>query len=217
MCSYCHLELHVYGPHTIATFTHQLYRLRRHNALKQVIRRWVFMIAHLYPNYEARALVPHSTDRPADLLVLVRGHDSDQPNMGWHAIYVTVCDPIGSSNLTDVRKALSWPSLGPAVGEVRKRVRFAAKITQAQLMVPDWVPDFAFHPMSFDLNGAWGPSALHILDFTAALSSHATTEPQARIKRRSIQVISRTISQMNASLIRARQPLPFPNLVQHGP
>jgi hypothetical protein len=79
------------------------------------------------------------------------------------------------------------------------------------------VPDFAFHPMGFDLNGAWGPSALHILDFTAALSSHATTKPQARIKRRSIQAISGTISQMNASLIRARQPLPFPNLVQYGP
>jgi hypothetical protein len=70
-------------------------------------------------------------------------------------------------------------------------------------------------PNGFDLNGAWGPSALYILDFTA-LSSQATTEPQARIKRRSIQVVSRTISQMNASLIRARQPLPSPNLVQYG-
>jgi hypothetical protein len=64
---------------------------------------------------------------------------------------------------------------------------------------------------------AWGPPALHILDFTAALSSQATSESKARIKRRSIQVISRTISQMNASLIRARQPLPFSNLVQYGP
>jgi hypothetical protein len=71
--------------------------------------------------------------------------------------------------------------------------------------------------MGFDLNGAWGQSALHILDFTVALSSQAMTEPQPRIKRRSIQVISREISQMNASLIRARQPLPFPNLVQYGP
>jgi hypothetical protein len=192
MCSYCHLELDVYGHHAFATCTHQLSRLHRHNTLTHVIRRWVFMIARLYPNYETRALVPHSTDRPADLLVLVRGLDSDQPDMARHAIDVTVCDPIGSSNLTDARKALSSPSAGPAIGEARKRVRFAAKITQAQLMVPDWVPDFAFHPMGFDLNGTWGPSALHILDFTAALSSQATTEPQARIKRRSIQVISRT-------------------------
>jgi hypothetical protein len=67
--------------------------------------------------------------------------------MARHAIDVTVCDPIGSSNLTDVRKALSSPSAGPAIGETRKRVRFAAKISQAQLMVPHWVPDFAFHPM----------------------------------------------------------------------
>jgi hypothetical protein len=124
-------------------------------------------------------------------------------------------DPTGSSNLTDVRKVLSSPSPGPAIGEARKRVRFPAKRTQAQLLVPDWVPDFAFHPMGFDLNGTWGASALHILDFTAALSSQSTTEPRARIMLRSIQVISRTISQMNASLIRARQPLPFPNLVKY--
>jgi hypothetical protein len=84
-------------------------------------------------------------------------------------------------------------------------------------MVPDWVPDFAFQPMGFDFNGAWGPPALHILDFTSAPSSQATTEPQARIMHRSIHVISRTISQMNASLISACQPLPFPNLVQRGP
>jgi hypothetical protein len=70
--------------------------------------------------------------------------------------------------------------------------------------------------MGFDLNGAWGPPALNILDFTAALSSQSTMEPQARIMRRSIHVISRTISQMNANLIRAGQPLPFPNLVQYG-
>jgi hypothetical protein len=96
-------------------------------------------------------------------------------------------------------------------------VRFVAEISQAQLVVPDWLPDYAFHPMGFELNGARGPSALHSFDFTAALSSQSTTEPQVRIRRRSIHVISRTISQMNASLIRARQPLPFPNLVQYGP
>jgi hypothetical protein len=82
------------------------------------------------------------------------GLDSDQPDMAQHAIDASVCDPIGSSNLTDVRKALSSPSAGRTIGEARKRARFAAKITQAQVMVPDWVPDFAFHPMGFDLNGA---------------------------------------------------------------
>jgi hypothetical protein len=40
--------------------------------------------------------------------------------------------------------------------------------------------------MGFDLNGAWGPSALRILDFTADLSSQSTTEPRARTMRRSI-------------------------------
>jgi hypothetical protein len=112
---------------------------------------------------------------------------------------------------------LSPPSPGPAIGEARKLARFVAKITQAQLMAPAWVPDFASHPMGFDLNGSWASSGLHILDFTPALSSHYTTEPQAHIKRRSIHVISRAISQTNASLNRARQPLPFPNLVQNVP
>jgi hypothetical protein len=71
------------------------------------------------------------------------------------------------------------------------------------------MPDFAFHPMGFDLNRAWGPSALLILDFTVSLSL-----PPARIGRRSIQVIYRTISPMNASLIRAA---PAAALSQPGP
>jgi hypothetical protein len=79
------------------------------------------------------------------------------------------------------------------------------------------MPDVAFHPMGFDLNGAWSPSSLRILDVTAALSSLSTTEPKVRIKRRSVQVVSHTISQLNASLIRTRQPLPFPNQVPRGP
>jgi hypothetical protein len=134
------------------------------------------MMLRLYPNFETCALVLHSTDRPEGLLLLARGLDSDQLDMGRHAIDVTVCDPIDSSNLTDVRKALSSPSTGPAIGQARKRVRFAAKITQSQLIVPDWVPDFAFHRMGFDLDGAWGPSAQRILNFTAALDSQTATE-----------------------------------------
>jgi hypothetical protein len=70
--------------------------------------------------------------------------DSDQLDMARHAFDVTVCDTIGSSTLTDVHKALSSPSAVPAIGETRKRVRYAAKITQAQLLVPDWVPESPF-------------------------------------------------------------------------
>jgi hypothetical protein len=67
-------------------------------------------------------------------------------------------------------------------------------------------------------NRAWGPSAIRILYFTVALiSSPSFTELEARIKRRSIQVISRTISQMHVKLIRARQPLPFPTWSNMGP
>jgi hypothetical protein len=42
--------------------------------------------------------------------------------MAQHAIDVTVCDSIGSTNIPDVRKRLSSPSAGPAIGAVRKRV-----------------------------------------------------------------------------------------------
>jgi hypothetical protein len=70
MSSYCHLELDVYRHHALAAYTHQLSRLHRHNTLTHVIRRWIFMIARLCPNYETHALVPYSTDRPADLLGL---------------------------------------------------------------------------------------------------------------------------------------------------
>jgi hypothetical protein len=43
-----------------------------------------------------------------------------------------------------VRKALSSPSPGPAIGEARKQGRFAPMITEAQLLVPDWVPTLPF-------------------------------------------------------------------------
>jgi hypothetical protein len=140
----------------------------------------------------------------------VRDLDSTQIDMARLAIDVSVCDPTGASNLTEVRKALAVSSPGPALGETRKRTRFAAKVAPAQLLAPDWMPDVAFHPMGFNLNGAWGPSSLRILDFTAALSSLSTTEPQVRIKRRSVQV-SRMISQiMRASSERdSRCPSPI--------
>jgi hypothetical protein len=136
--------------------------------------------------------------------------------MARHAIDVSVCDPTGASNLIEVLKALASSSAGPALGETRKRTQFAAKVSQAQVLAPDWMPDVAFHPMGFDLNGAWGPSSLRILDVTDALSSLSTTEPQVRIRRRSVQVVSRTISQLNARTS-ARQPVPFPNQVQRWP
>jgi hypothetical protein len=66
--------------------------------------------------------------------VLVRGMDSTQIDMERHAIDVSVCDPTGASNLTEVRKALASSSAGPALGETRKRTRFAAKVAQVQLL-----------------------------------------------------------------------------------
>jgi hypothetical protein len=89
------------------------------------------MIARPCPNYETHALVPYSTYRPADLIGLSEVSHSDQLDTVWHAIDVTVCDTIGSSNLTDVRKAMSLPSAGPAIREARKWIRFEAKIAKA--------------------------------------------------------------------------------------
>jgi hypothetical protein len=79
-------------------------------------------------------------------------------------------------------------------------------VEQGAAVGPGWTPNFSFHPMGFNLNGAWGPSALRIVDFTSRLASQKTTEPEARIRRRSIQPVSRNISEWNATLIRARRP-----------
>jgi hypothetical protein len=119
---YCHLEIDVHGHQALATCTHQLSCLHRHNTQTDVILRWVFMIVRLYPNYETRALVLHSTKRPADLLVLVRALYSVQPDMARHAIDVTACDSSGSSHLTDVRKFYRRPA--PALRSVRRRSGF---------------------------------------------------------------------------------------------
>jgi hypothetical protein len=72
-----------------------------------------------------------SKDRPAELFVLVRGLDSDHLDMARRAVDVTVCDPIGSANVTTVRHALSLAVAGPAIGDAQKRARFAVNITEA--------------------------------------------------------------------------------------
>jgi hypothetical protein len=130
------------------------------------------------------------------------------PSTSWSA---TQC------NLSLVRKGLTSPGPGATGPEERKRKEFIKKVERGAAVAPGWTPDFSFHPMGLDLNGAWGPSALRIVDFTSRLASLRTTEPQARICRRSIQAVSRNISEWNATLIRARRPQPFPNTFERGP
>jgi hypothetical protein len=60
--SYCHLELDVYGHHRLPLARTRSLDLHRHSFLTQAIRRWVFLIACLNPNYETSALIPYSTD-----------------------------------------------------------------------------------------------------------------------------------------------------------
>jgi hypothetical protein len=101
MSSDCFLELEAYGHCALATCTYQLSRLRRHNTPRHVIRRWGFMTACLYPNYETRALVPHSTSRPSGLLVLGQDLYSDLLGTARHAIDETVWNTIGLYRLLD--------------------------------------------------------------------------------------------------------------------
>jgi hypothetical protein len=48
------------------------------------------MIECLYENYKTHAQFPHGTHRPADLLVRLRGLDSDLLDMDRHAIAVII-------------------------------------------------------------------------------------------------------------------------------
>jgi hypothetical protein len=70
--------------------------------------------------------------------------------------------------------------------------------------------------MGCDMKVALGLSAQFILDLRLALCSQSMTEIQSHIYRRSIEVVSRRISQIYACLIRARQPLCCRTLVQSG-
>jgi hypothetical protein len=65
----------------------------------------------------------------------MRGLDSVNIYMARHAVDATVFDPVGKSNLTDVRRALSVPDAGPAIGEAHEHTRFAASCTCATLGV----------------------------------------------------------------------------------
>jgi hypothetical protein len=56
------------------------------------------MKARLYHNFEAKALIPHSTEWPAGLLVLVGGLDSVNLDTARHAVDITFRDPVGASN-----------------------------------------------------------------------------------------------------------------------
>jgi hypothetical protein len=170
----------------------------------QTVYRAVFGAALIHVGRETQALVPGCTNRPADLLAIVDGLDADHPDIPRRAIEVTVRDRVGAHKLSLVGKGLTSPGGGAAGSEERKRKEFIKKVERGAAFAPGWTPDFSFHPMDFDLNGAWGPSALCIVDFPSRLASQRTTEPQARIRRGSIQAVSRNISERNATLFRAR-------------
>jgi hypothetical protein len=130
--------------------------LHRHNGVVQTVYRAVFGAALIHPGRETRALVPGCTDRPAELLAIVDGLDADHPDIPRHACDVTVRDTVGAYNLSLVRKGLTSPGAGAAGCEERKRKEFIKKVERGAAVAPGWTPDFSFHPMGFDLNGAWG-------------------------------------------------------------
>jgi hypothetical protein len=150
----------------------------------------------------------------ADLLAIV---DAARPDIPRHAIDITVRNTVGAHNLSQARKGLASRGAG-AEGSVNEKLNeILKKEERGAAVAPVWTPDLSFHPMGIDLNGAWGPSALRIIEITSRLASQRTTERQARIRRRSIQAVSRNISAWNATLIRARRPLPLPNNIDRGP
>jgi hypothetical protein len=84
-------------------------------------------------------------------------------------------------------------------------------------MVPNWVPYFLFIQwVSISMvHGARLLCVFLTLPLTLAPSPRRNLKPAPCAALS--QVFSRTISQINASLTRARQRPPFPKLVQHGP
>jgi hypothetical protein len=89
--------------------------------------------------------------------------------------------------------SLASPGADAVGSEEAKRTEILKKVKRSTT-VRCGIPDFAFHRAGFDLNGAQGSSAVHVLDCTVAFGAQFTTEPQAPIKRRSLQKISRTIA-----------------------
>jgi hypothetical protein len=201
------------GHHALAACATSVCRLHRHNGVVQTVYRAVFGAALIHPGRETRALIPGYTDRSAEFLAIVDGLDADHPDVLRHAIDVTVRDTVGAYNLSLVRKRLTSPGAGAAGSEEGQRKDFIYEVERGAAVAPGWTPDFSFHPMGCDLNGLWRPSAHRIVDLTSRLASQRTTDPQARIRRRSIQAVSHNISEWNATLIRARRSQPFPNTI----
>jgi hypothetical protein len=109
----------------------------------------------------------------ADLLAIVDGLDAARPDIPRHAIEITVRDTVGA-HLSLARKWLASRGAGAEGSVEAKRNEILKKVERGAAVAPVWTPDFSFHPMGIDLNGAWGPSALRIIEFTSRLASQSS-------------------------------------------
>jgi hypothetical protein len=147
----------------------------------------------------------------------LRGYlNADHPDILRHAIDNTVSFTVRARNLSLVWKASSPDTGSVCSEEASARIFQYGGARHYGCARPDsW---HLLHPMGFDLNGAWGLSALPIVDFNLRASPpRETRRPRVRIRRQSIHAGSRHISEWNANLIRARRSQPFPNNTEHGP
>jgi hypothetical protein len=109
-------------------------------------------------------------------------------------------DIVDAHNLSLVRKRLASQGASAAGCDEAKWTELFKKMERGAAVAPCWTPDFPFHPMGCDFNGAWGRAPLRMVDVTSRPASQRMTETPARIRRRSIRAVSRHISEWNATL-----------------
>ena len=202
-CGHCGVIMDTMGHHALAGCPSGLSRFHRHDAVVSAFCRYVLRPARIVPRRETPGLIRGTDNRPADIFVTAAdGFNSDFPSETEHALDITIRDIAGSSQLSKIRSALRSSNSGTSIIEKDKIREFQNKLRMAPASWRN--PPFAFSPIGFDLNGAWGPRAIQVLQHCAALSSSITGESQHTISRRAVQQISQLISRCNAALIRSR-------------
>jgi hypothetical protein len=127
------------------------------------------------------------------LLTIVDGLDANRRHIPSHASEITVRDTVGAHNLSLVRKIVLLNKYhstqrhpfgfemlaSPAAGsEGAKDKELLKKARRGTPFVPCCTPTHSFHSMETDLDGAWGPSGLRIVDFNSNLASQrASSHP----------------------------------------
>ena len=202
-CGHCGTVMDTLGHHALAGCSSGLSRYHRHDAVVTAFCQYVLRPARLSPTREIPGLVDGTDNRPADLFLRsTQCFHPDFPESTEHALDISIRDVTGSSQISKIRAAIRHKHGAPGIIENDKVQEFRRKLRIAPASSNP--PNFAFSPVGFDLNGAWGPRALQILEHCSTLSSNISAEPKNIIARRAIQQVSQVVSQCNAALVRSR-------------